>query len=135
MKSLFFRSAIRGILVAIICWGVMLAVFALIALRFDDPTKLSAILASAALFVGATVAGRAASFDADSRLITASLCGLMIALPVLLCSIILSAWSAPSLLRLVITVICAAIGFLSKNSTPTSRSSIKRRKAIAKKYA
>ncbi len=134
MKLLFLKETLKGLLCALLVWGVLLTLFSLISLKLEDPDKLLALFSNIALFAGALIGGRVASRDSENKLLTGLITGCAIMLPVLLVSLILSDWGAASLLRLVLTVVAAILGSVSRRSGDRAPSSGKRRKEIAKKY-
>lgn len=134
MKPLFLKETLKGLLSALLIWGVLLTLFSLISLKFEDPDKLLSLFSNIALFAGALFGGRIASRDSENKLLTGLITGCAVMLPVLLVSLIISDWGASSLLRLALTVAAVILGAISRRSTEKAPSSGKRRKEMAKKY-
>lgn len=137
MKPLFWFKVISGITVAVLSALALLCLFAFIGLKADDPARNLTLYANIALFLGAFLGGGVSARGADSPLITALVCGGGCAVLVLLPSVVFSQWGADSLLRLALTVAASVLGAVvlrNREGASKRRQSVKRRRAVAKKY-
>lgn len=137
MKPLFWFKVVFGITVAVLSTLALLCLFAFIGLGSDDPARNLTLYANIALFLGVFLGGGISARGTDSPLINALICGGGCAVLVLLPSIVFSQWGADSLLRLVLTVAASLLGAVvlrSREGSTKRRQSIKRRRAVAKKY-
>ena len=137
MKPLFWFRVLKGVMCAIALTLTVLGVFAFIGIRSSDPQKHLELYANVALILGVTFGAGMAARGADSTLITALVCGTACALIMLVISICFSKFGASSLLRIVFTIAASLLGGGLMNDSggrSIKKQSIKRRRAIAKKY-
>ena len=138
MKPLFWFKVIRGVLCAALVTLALLAFFAFLGVRSEDPAKQLALYSNLALFLGCAVGGGISARGAESPLVNSLVCGLICAAFLLIPSLTISVWGADSLLRVALTVLSAIVGgvlFRDRAGKSMKRKSVKRRREIAKKYS
>ncbi len=135
MKLSFFKPIIISLITAVLSWAILLALFALILTKTENPSDFTKIGTYTALLLGSLIAGRISSYESENRFFHALIIGIFTALPLFLSSVILSNWGAHTFLMLVLCIIFVMAGFISKKPKTASHSSAKKRKMIARKYS
>lgn len=137
MKPLFWFKILKGVLCASAVTLGLICLFAFVGLKSEDPSQYLAVYANVALLLGAVVGGGVAARNADVPFISSLLCGVLLAVLLLLPSVVFSEWGAGSLLRIALTVTASLLGGLvlrGRDGGAAKKRSVKRRKAMAKKY-
>ncbi len=132
MKSFSVSGVIRGIILSIIIFFALTAVFSLISLRFDDPeaylSLFSGIVLAVSVFAGAMAASK------GNRKLTCLLFG---AAAFLIFGGVGSFWAGGirfPLIKAAIIVLSAFAGCIACKRNGSTASSAKRRKNVKKRY-
>ena len=135
MRLIFFRKIFLGLIVGALTSTVLLLIFSLILSGQDDPSKLMTVFSVISLIAGAMICGKVSTLGVESKAAQGAVAGVGFALLVLLPSVILSDFSAFSILKMLMVVVMAFVGAMIGTKNTSSISSSKKRKNVVRRYA
>ena len=135
MRLIFFRKIFFGMIVGALVSLVLLLIFSLILSGQDDPSKLMTAFSLISLIAGSIACGKAATLGLEAKAPQGAATGVAFALLVLLPSVILSDFSAFSILKMLLVVVLTFAGAMLGTKNARNLRSSKKRKNVVKRYA